>query len=246
MLQCKEWYSDWFNSPYYHLLYSNRNDTEAHFFIDNLLNSINLKPNSKVLDLACGKGRHSVYLSKKGFQVTGVDLSLNNICEASKQENSNLNFFNHDMRKVFRINHFDAIVNMFTSFGYFETENENEEVIQSCYKGLNSKGKVVIDFFNLNFVKNKIVPFEEKKVSNIVFKIEKKIENNFIIKNICVVEENKEYHFQEKVMALEFSHFQKYLEQNGFNILNLFGDYSLNKFEPNNSERLIIVAEKTT
>lgn len=244
MLHRKEWYSDWFNSPYYHLLYSNRNDVEAHFFIDNLLTSINLKPNSKVLDLACGKGRHSVYLSKKGFQVTGVDLSLNNICEASKQENVNLNFFTHDMRKVFRINYFDAIVNMFTSFGYFETENENTEVIQSCYTGLNSKGKLVIDFFNLNVVKNRIVPFEEKKTGNIIFKIEKKIEKNFIVKNICVIEENQKHMFQEKVMALDFSHFQKYLEQNGFNILNLFGDYSLNKFEPNNSERLIIIAEK--
>ncbi len=246
MLQCKEWYSDWFNSPYYHLLYSNRNDTEAHFFIDNLLASINLKSNSKILDLACGKGRHSVYLSKKEFQVTGVDLSLNNISEASKQENSNLNFFTHDMRKVFRINYFDAIVNMFTSFGYFETEKENAEVIQSCYTGLNSKGKMVIDFFNLNVVKKGIVAFEEKKIGEIIFKIEKKIEGKFIVKNICVIEENKEHKFQEKVMALELTHFQKYLEQNGFNILNLFGDYSLNKYELNSSERLIIVAEKTT
>ena len=76
----KDWFKDWFNSPYYHLLYKNRDDNEARSFMDVLLQKLNMKEGSCILDLACGKGRHSKYLNEKGFDVTGVDLAKESIC----------------------------------------------------------------------------------------------------------------------------------------------------------------------
>src|SRR5262245_32659226 len=101
-----EWYVDWFNSPYYHLLYNNRNDDEAVFFIDNLCNNLNLQPHARLWDIACGKGRHAIALNKKGYEVTGTDLSKNNIREALHNSNATLEFYVHDMREPFRVNYF--------------------------------------------------------------------------------------------------------------------------------------------
>ncbi|MBC7524978.1 MAG: methyltransferase domain-containing protein, partial [Flavobacterium sp.] len=115
----KTWYASWFDSPYYHILYKDRNYREAQIFMDNLTRYLNLPEKAKVLDLACGKGRHSIYLNQLGFEVTGVDLSENSILEAKKNENESLHFNVHDMRNPFH-QKFDAIFNLFTSFGYFE------------------------------------------------------------------------------------------------------------------------------
>ena len=118
------WYTDWFNSPYYHILYKNRDDKEAQFFIDNLIKHLKIKKNSKILDVACGKGRHAYYFHKKNMIVNGIDISLNSINDAKKNKKIGLNFFVHDMRIPFKLKEFDVITNLFTSFGYFDCEND--------------------------------------------------------------------------------------------------------------------------
>ena len=114
-----EWFDTWFSSPYYHILYKNRDFKEAKDFLDNLSVFLNLKPTDHILDLACGRGRHAIYLNKKGFNVVGVDLSEENISEARKFENEKLQFFTHDMIYVFKKNSFDYIFNFFHKFWIF-------------------------------------------------------------------------------------------------------------------------------
>ncbi len=80
----KEWFASWFDSPFYHILYKNRDDEEAQQFISNLIQHIHLKKNAKVMDLACGKGRHARMLHQEGLRVLGVDLSPNSISAAKK------------------------------------------------------------------------------------------------------------------------------------------------------------------
>ena len=115
----QNWFASWFDTPYYHILYKERNYREAQIFMDNLTHYLNLPEKAKVLDLACGKGRHAIYLNQLGFEVIGADLSENSIAEASKNSNSSLQFQVHDMREKFD-DQFDAIFNLFTSFGYFD------------------------------------------------------------------------------------------------------------------------------
>src|SRR5947207_11134807 len=107
-----EWFRSWFDSPYYHILYDNRNDDEAKFFIDNLLKHFSFTTKTKILDAGCGRGRHAVYLNKKGFNVTGFDLSKSNIEHNKKSECKTLHFFVHDMRNVFRENNFECVLNL--------------------------------------------------------------------------------------------------------------------------------------
>ena len=86
MPQRQEWFGKWFDSPYYHILYHDRDFQEAQQFIDNLINVLGLSKTDNILDVACGKGRHSIYLNQKGFDVTGFDLSEQNIDHVKKMK----------------------------------------------------------------------------------------------------------------------------------------------------------------
>src|SRR5687768_8719546 len=103
------WFESWFDAPYYHIFYQHRNEREVEHFLDNLLGILKPNPASSMLDLGCGRGRHSVYLNEKGFQVTGVDLSEQSFKYCMQIENEMLSFFLHDMRKIFRRNDFDYV-----------------------------------------------------------------------------------------------------------------------------------------
>ncbi len=239
-----EWFKDWFNSPYYHLLYNNRNENEAVFFINNLCAHLILKPEANVWDLACGKGRHSISLNKRGFNVVGTDLSQNSIKEASENSNSSMDFFVHDMREPFRINYFDAVFNLFTSIGYFENFNDNFSVFKNVAKALKPNGVFVVDFLNSENISNSIKTSYQEKREDIIFKIEKKIENNSIIKHIEFSDGDKDFYFEESVSLLKKEDFENFAISAGLKIVNMFGNYKLDPFDPNTSERLIILFKK--
>lgn len=238
------WFKTWFDSPYYHILYKHRDCDEAEIFISNLIANFNPPPTSRFLDLACGKGRHSVFLNKKGFDVTGVDLSEESIKHASLFENDTLHFYVHDMRKLFRTNYFDYVLNLFTSFGYFENERDNQSTITSASKALKKNGILVIDFFNIKKVISNLRSEEIIEVEGIEFTIRKRLENNFIIKQIRFSHKGENYIFEERVKALSLSDFEKYFAACGLNIVHLWGDYNLGNFNIDNSDRLIIAGQK--
>lgn len=239
------WYKDWFNSKYYHILYKDRNDYEANNFIKNIVDSLQFHTSTRVLDLACGKGRHSVQLKKYYTQVVGVDLSDESIKYAkSNYAEDSLDFFVADMRTYNSDIKYDAIFNLFTSFGYFSDTEDNIKVLSSCYNLLNNKGILVIDFLNALKVKNTFIKEEAKKIDNINFKIKRKIENNCIIKNISFNVGSKEYCFNERVQLITKELFIQLLNKTGFDIVNIFGSYDLEPYIDQHSDRLIIIVQK--
>lgn len=240
----REWFAGWFDSKYYHILYKDRDYREAQAFLDNLVERLGLTPGLQVLDLACGKGRHSVYLAQKGFYVTGVDLSEKSIEYARQFENDHLSFYVHDMRKPFHINYFDVVLNLFTSFGYFEREGDNLKAIQSMTKAVKPGGLLVIDFMNTSQVISKLVKEEQKNIEGITFDIKRWVENDFIVKEIDFDADGHEYVFQERVRALTLNDFEEYFDAAGLKMIHLYGDYQLNSFDRERSDRLIMVAEK--
>lgn len=243
-MKCTYWYEDWFDSEYYHKLYKNRDAREAQFFLDNLLTLLQLPASAQLLDLACGKGRHSIYLSKKNFSVTGIDLSENSIHEACKSATEKLFFYRHDMRLPFRINFYDAVFNLFTSFGYFENEKDNDKVLRSTALALKKNGIFVLDFINAEKAIREIKKSEIKISDGVRFEIKRSFENGFIVKKIIFSDAYKTYHFMEKVRAFHLSDFEKLFQKNGLKIEHVYGDYSLRPFDEKNSDRLIIIAKK--
>jgi SAM-dependent methyltransferase len=239
-----EWFKNWFDSPYYHLLYSNRDAIEAQKFIDQLLDFLQPSANARMLDLACGRGRHAIYLAKKGFQVTGIDLSPQSIAFAKQEERENLDFYIADMRKTFRINYYDYVFNFFTSFGYFFKEKDHLKSIQSISKGLKPNGYVVIDFFNSHYVIDHLVTSQIKEVEGTTFNITKRIDQQFIRKNITFDNNGTLESITERVRLFKLEDFQRMFSQSGLHILNTFGDYKLSAFDKINSPRLIIIGQK--
>lgn len=237
----KEWFEDWFDTGYYHLLYQNRDEQEAERFIQNLLDHLNLPSGSKLLDLACGKGRHAKYLSEFGHNVLGVDLSPNSISLANKWSNERLRFQTHDMREVLKDEHFDAVFNLFTSFGYFDHESENKRVCDSISVMLKPGATVLIDFMNASKVIQNLVPSESKIIDGITFQIRRTYDGNHIFKYIDVTENNQVSHFMERVQALKLSDFRSLLADK-FEIVNTFGSYDLSPFDEATSDRLILQA----
>ena len=240
----KKWFATWFNTPYYHLLYKDRNQSEAEHFIKNLLQQLKPSKDAIFLDVACGKGRHSKFIHRNGFNIHGVDLSIESIKEASKDICDSLHFQQHDMRETYLENYFDYALNLFTSFGYFETDNDNQKAINAMAKNLKKGGKLIIDFMNTKKVILNLVEEEVKAVDNICFHIQRKVENGFILKDIRFKDAGKNHHYQEKVQALSMRDFSYYLQKAGMNVVDLWGDYELNDFNALHSNRLIIVAQK--
>ena len=241
----ENWFVPWFNSPYYHILYKNRDYAEAAAFIDTLTDHLNLPHGAKVLDLACGKGRHSAHLRKNGFEVVGIDLSEESIALAKEEfEQDGLEFYEHDMRELYWTEYFDLVVNLFTSFGYFHSEADDQKTISSIADALKPEGLLVIDFLNAVKVKNELVEEEEKVIDDVRFAIERSVESGIIKKKIRVFDGQVELEFEEKVDALELDNFKAYFDGAELELIETFGDYKLNPFSEEESDRLITVCRK--
>ena len=236
----QDWFASWFDTPFYHILYKDRDYSEAQVFMDNLTEYLNLPEHGTILDLACGKGRHSVYLNSLGYDVTGVDLSENSIAFAKQFENETLHFDVHDMCKPYHKT-FDAVFNLFTSFGYFDKEEDNLKTIKAIKANLNDVGFGVIDFMNSDFVINNLISEDNKTVDDIDFSLKRKFEDGYIVKDISFNVENTDYQFQERVRAFSLNDFQSLFEKAGVHLLDVFGDYSLRKYDKQSSERLVMI-----
>lgn len=240
----ENWYESWFDSTYYHLLYQHRDETEAENFLSQLLNRIHLPVPSRVLDLACGKGRHSRYLHQCGHEVTGVDLSPENIRFCQQFEQDRLRFFEHDMRKVVAVNYFDAIFNLFTSFGYFSRQSENERVIHSAASALRRGGYFILDFFNATQIVRHLNPEQEVVRAGVRFHITKQVADDKIIKQISVEDSGACCTFREEVRLIFPDEFLRWFARAGLTVLNTCGDYQLNPYHPDSSQRLIFITRK--
>lgn len=240
----KEWFSSWFDTPYYHTLYKNRDYAEASLFIDNITQFLKLKRDCLCWDLCCGKGRHSIYLNQKGYRVIGTDLSAHSICQANESVNDSLEFYQHDMRKLFRTNYFDVAFNLFTSFGYFEKREDDLHVFDSVQKSLKPNGLFVFDYLNSEYVKSIIKPIDTITMDGIIFNVIKKIEGITIIKNINFIDKGQEFNFEERVKLFDKAYFEGLAADCNLSIIHTFGNYQLESFDLSTSPRLILVLQK--
>jgi SAM-dependent methyltransferase len=242
----KTWFKEWFNTTYYHQLYFKRDDKEAATFIDKLIKHLKPPLNAVMLDVACGKGRHSLQLAQKGFDVTGIDLSEDSITEALRFETEKLHFFQHDMRLPFRINYFDYAFNFFTSFGYFSTQREHDNAIRTIAQSVKMKGTFVMDYLNVHYAEDHMVHQSEKEIEGVNYFITKWYDENHFYKKIMIEDENLEEPlvFVEKVAKFSLGDFTDMFAYHGMQIKEVFGDYQFNKYHIRNSPRLVMIAEK--
>lgn len=237
-----DWFTSWFNTSYYHILYKDRNDEDAQLFMTNITEFLELSKDTHILDLPCGKGRHSVFLNSLGYRVTGGDLSENSISYAKQFENDRLKFKVKDMRQAFK-GRYNAVFNLFTSFGYFETDEEDIQVLKNMKDSFLGEGLIVLDFLNVEKVKVNLVTKETKIVDGIEFHIKREIKEGFIMKHISFSDKGVDHSYTENVKYLDLKKFREYLDCANLSLVHVFGDYKLSEFNSETSERLILVAK---
>lgn len=240
------WFKDWFNSSYYHLLYFNRDDKEAAAFIDKLISYLKPAPGSYMLDVACGKGRHSLQLAGKGFDVTGIDLSDDSIDDALKFQTNTLHFYKHDMRLPFWINYFDYAFNFFTSFGYFKTRREHDNAIRTIAQSIKNKGIFVMDFLNVHYAEDHLVHQSEKEIEGINFIITRWYDETHFYKKIIIEDESLQEPlvYTEKVAKFSLGDFTEMFAYQGLQMQEVYGDYSFSNYDVKKSPRMLMIAKK--
>ena len=237
------WFENWFNSEYYHILYQHRDFEEAERFIREIATHLNLPKKSRILDLACGKGRHSIFMNELGFNVVGIDLSAESISSLEHLNSESLKFIKGDMRDVYESASFDYVFNLFTSFGYFDSDEENAKVIQSISKSLKPHGIGLIDFLNENHVRSTLPNEEWKTINAIDFKIKRYEHKHSVIKSIEFTDNGEIHSYSEKVKLYDLSTFERFFQNAGLKLIDVFGNYALEPLDID-SDRLIMIFEK--
>ena len=241
-----EWFASWFDSPHYHRLYAHRNENEAAGFIDALIAGLRPRDGSRVLDLGCGAGRHARQLASRGYDTTGIDLSARSIDEAKRTERVRLRFRRHDMRQPFGSRTFDYVFNLFTSFGYFETDGDHEAVVRNIAASLKEGGRLVLDYLNLPYAEQHLTPHEVRTIDGVAYRITRWVDRRFLLKRI-VIDDGRDgapAQHVERVARFTLGDFDRLLALGGLTIEAVHGDYGLGAYDANTSPRLILVARK--
>jgi SAM-dependent methyltransferase len=242
------WFKEWFNSPYYHQLYFNRDENEAAAFIRLLLNHLQPSPGSLMVDIACGRGRHSKILAAEGYDVTGIDLSPASIDYARQFESEHLHFFRHDMRLPFWINYFQYAFNFFTSFGYFRTEREHYNAVRTIAQSLKKDGRLVLDYLNVHYAEDHLVHKSEKEIDGVTYYLTKWYDETHFYKKIVIEDEQRTQplEFTEKVAKFTLGDFNDMFSFHHLQIQEVFGNYQLGSYDVKKSPRLIMIAKKSS
>lgn len=244
MTRNAEWFATWFDSPYYPLLYNYRDEEEAARFVDQLMQTLALPAGQRVLDVGCGSGRHVHQLARMGYRATGIDLSPASIERARRDAPAGAHFQVADMRDFSLGERFDLVLNLFTSFGYFQSQAENLRVLERFHAHLQPGGQLVIDFLNAERVRSGLEPEQVQQRGAVRFAVQKRIEADCVVKNIEVEDNGERYHFRECVQLLEEADFDRLLQEAGFRRTALWGDYQGRPFDAATSPRLILFAQK--
>lgn len=245
-----DWWKDYFDEIYLKLYSFLDNPEAVKKQCDFIEKALELKKDMRILDLACGQGRHAIELAKRGYNVVGLDYSdylLNVAKEKAKKEEVNVEFIKGDMRNLPFENEFDAIYNIFTSFGYFSDE-DNFKVLKEVHKALKKGGKFLIDLSNpiaviKNFqykswilTKEGLISLEQNEFDPVTMRIKT---------TRLIFKEGKEIDRKEHIVRLYMPAELSFLmELAGLKAIKFYGDWRDFSEYNENLRRLIIIAEK--
>jgi SAM-dependent methyltransferase len=238
------WYATWFNTPHYHDLYQHRDLSEARDFIVELCRELGVVKGQKALDIACGRGRHALVLSEQGLDTIGIDLSAESIEYARQFEHEHLSFQIGNMLEPLQVHPAHWVFNLFTSFGYFESDEDHALAIQHMANALLPGGKLVLDYMNSAKIAASLVPTETVRTELAEYHITRKLEHETIVKTIRFDDQCSIQYFEERVRAFSAEALQNFMIRAGLDVQSIHGDYDLSPYDATFSDRLLIIAQK--
>ena len=242
------WYETWFDSPHYHRLYGHRSGSEATTFVSNLHRHFSWS-DLHLLDLACGQGRHAAAAASLGHRVVGMDLSANSIDHARTNHagQKRLTFVEGNMLDFELSQRFDGVLNLFTSFGYFDRKEDHHAVLKGIRRHLKPGGFLILDYLNVGFSRARLVPEETIEREGVEYAITRSFGDlghgvQGFVKTIEFDEGGRTHRFTERVSGMGREELTGLLEACGLTVRQTFGDYDLADWTPGDSPRLILYA----
>lgn len=238
------WYSDWFGQQYLEL-YAHRDKEEAAHQIALVEKLVAPARGLPVLDLACGGGRHAVELAKRGYEVVGIDLSetlLGVARAAAEEEGVAIEFIRGDMRAIPFEGRFGAVLNFFTSFGYFEEEEDNLEVLRGIGRALVPGGKFLIDHINREHVLADLVPLDSRVEKGRLITQRRRFvpETGRLEKRITIEECGKSEEFLESVRLYTPGEFRSMVERAGLEVIDILGALDGSEFGAKSARMVVL------
>lgn len=241
----KVWFKNWFESEHYLTLYRHRDRNDALKLIKLVKQQIPGNYKGRVLDVGCGSGRHSIEFARQGYNVTGYDLSNRLLSVAQTEARGagvDMNLVRGDIRSIPFKAEFDLVMNIFTSWGYFESDSENRLALKNAFLLKKKSGRFLFDFLNAQFLKDNLVPYSDSVIEGTRYMENRRIENNRVIKDIEIEEGEKSYSFRESVRLFDAEEILSMIKEFGAETISLYGDYDGSGFNINESPRFICIA----
>ena len=238
-----EWFEQWFGEEYLRL-YPHRDEDDAERAVS-LVGRVATLDGARVLDLACGPGRHAVRLAQRGADVLGLDLSMPLLMRARHGTPPVGKLVRGDMRFLpIRDATFDLVVNLFTSFGYFVDDAEHRQVIRSVATVLRPGGRLFMDYLNAEAVRSALVRHEEQVVGSRRVAIERSLvdDGKYVVKRMRLVDENET--FLERVRLFTADDLTAMMEVAGMRVVERFGNYAGDELAAD-TPRTILVAQRS-
>jgi len=246
------WFEEWFNHPLYLEVYSHRDHNEAEQCVQTILSALDLKKTDSlsVLDIACGAGRHALKLAKLGYRVTGNDLSPYLLDEARKAAQKcslplQLQLSCCDMRLISFESTYNLVVQLFTSFGYFDLKEDDQLVLNKVFHALQYDGWYVLDLINPLHLQRNLIDHSSRIAGELTIIEDRILHKERITKRIRIIPpRGQSVTFSESVRLYSRQEITAMLQKEGFTVATIVGNYAGDRFEEENSPRMMIFCQK--
>ena len=240
------WYDGWFGSDAYTLVYDHRDEDEAKRLVDFVEREIDPADGAHILDVGCGRGRHARAFARRGYNVTGVDLSEQSIADARVQaatEGVDVTFAQGDMRTPYCEGCMDGVVNLFTTFGYFDDDAENQRALRAMATALRPGGWFLQDFLNAPQVRASLTPESTRTENGVTIHQERWIADGRINKTITLEQSGTTETFRESVRLFTLDDFRTMYAAVGLDLVATYGTYDGDPYTED-SPRLLLHARR--
>ena len=211
--------------------------------VDQMLALLDLPEGAALLDLCCGEGRHSLELARRGFRVTGVDRTrvyLNEARRRSAEEGIAVEWIEADAREFRREGAFDAAINMFTSFGYFEDEADDRRVVDNLRASVREGGKLLMEMIGKEKLARIFTPRDWHEVDGVLMLCERWMEDDWTMAHNreIFIDGDRRAEFSWRHRIYSAAELKALLRAGGFGEVTIFGDLDGAGYDQN-AQRLV-------